>query len=278
MCAIFYVWLALDNGVATPSMLRHKIELDFIRGSNPEHAIVDAGTLVVRNEKPVVLNPPLRGGPWVAIYDPTLMDGHRTAIYAVNGRARIPARFAIDFVKLDDNAARAHGDESHVANWHGYGGEVLATADATVLEAVDDLEDNPSFAEGSQTPIPLENVSGNYVCLGRGRFAFYEHLKHGSIRVKAGQRVKSGELLALLGNSGSTSSGPHLHFHVGDAKSELAGEGLPYVFKRFEMLGAFESIEAIGTGQRWAAPPPSAGGARTNELPAPKAVVNFPAD
>jgi murein DD-endopeptidase len=280
MRAVVYMWLALDSGVATPSMLRHKIELDFILGSNSEHAIVDAGTLVVRNEKPVALNPPLRGGPWVAISEPTLMGGHRAAIYAVNGRARIPARFAIDFVKVDGNATRAHGDESQVANWHGYGAEVLAIADATVLEAVDDLEDNPSFAKGSRTPIPLENVSGNYVCLdlGGGRFAFYEHLKHGSIRVKAGQRVKSGELLALLGNSGSTSSGPHLHFHVGDAKSELASEGLPYVFERFEMLGVFESFEAVGTGQKWAAPPPNAGGARTNELPAPKAVVNFPAD
>jgi murein DD-endopeptidase len=279
MRTILYMWLAIDNGVAIPSMLRHKIELDFMRGPNPEHAIVDAATLGVRNEKPVALNPPLRGGPWVAIYDPTLMGGHRTAVYAVNGRARIPARFAIDFVKLDDNAARAHGDESQVANWHGYGTEVLAVADATVIEAMDDLPDNPFFGKTSPTPIPLENVSGNYVCLdlGSGRFAFYEHLKHGSIRVKAGQRVKSGELLALLGNSGSTSSGPHLHFHVGDAKSELASEGLPYIFKRFEMLGAFENIQTIGTGQRWAKSPASIGESRTNELPTPKAVVNFPA-
>jgi Peptidase family M23 len=280
MRTILYIWLAVDKGVAIPSMLRHKIELDFIRGSNPEHATVDAGTLVMRNEKPVALNPPLRGGPWAALYDSTLMGGHRTAIYAVDGRARIPARFAIDFVKLDGDATRAQGDESQVANWHGYGAEVLAVADATVVEAMDDLPDNLFFGKTSPTPIPLEDASGNYLCLdlGGGRFAFYEHLKHGSIRVKAGQRVKSGELLALLGNSGSTSSGPHLHFHVGDAKSELASEGLPYVFKRFEMLGAFENIQTIGTGQRWAKPAASIGGARTNELPAPKAVVNFPAN
>jgi murein DD-endopeptidase len=280
MRRILYVWLALDNDVTIPSMLRHKIGLDFIRGSNPEHAMVDAGTLAVRNEKPVALSPPLRGGPWVAIYDPTLMGGHRTSIYAVDGRARIPARFAIDFVKLDDNATRAHGDESQVANWYGYGAEVLAVADATVSDAVDDLEDNSSFAKGSQTPIPLENVSGNYVCLdlGNGRFAFYEHLKHGSIQVKAGDHVKSGQVLARLGNSGSTSSGPHLHLHVANAKSELAGEGLPYVFKQFEVIGEFDSIETIGTGRRWKAPSPGAGGARINELPAPKAVVNFPAE
>jgi murein DD-endopeptidase len=285
MRAIFYVWLALDDS-ATASMLRHKIALDTIRESNREHAIVDVGTLAVGSERPVVLSPPLRGGPWVAIYDPMLLGGHRTAIYAVNGRARIPARFAIDWVKLDHNGMRAHGDESQVANWHGYGAEVLAVADATVVEVMDDLADNPSFGKKSQTPIPLENVSGNYVCLDldRGRFAFYEHLKHGSIRVKAGDHVKSGQVLALLGNSGSTSSGPHLHFHVGDAKSELAAEGLPYVFKNFEVAGAFKSIEAfegiegVESGHRWDGAPPGAGGVRTNELPAPKTVINFSAE
>jgi hypothetical protein len=96
------------------------------------------------------------------------------------------------------------------------------------------------------------------VCLdlGGGRFAFYEHLKQGSIKVKARDRVKSGQVLARLGNSGSTSSGPHLHFHVGDGKSELASEGLPYVFKNFEIVGAYNSIDAIGTDQRWTAAPP----------------------
>jgi Peptidase family M23 len=280
MRAVFYVWVALDDDAATPSMLRHKIEIDIIRESNREHAIVDADALAVCNERPVVLNRPLRGGPWVAIYDPMLIGGHRTAIYALDGRARIPARFAIDWVKLDDNATRARGDESQVANWHGYGAEVLAVADATVVEAMDDLPDSPSFSKGSHAPIPLENVSGNYVCLdlGGGRFAFYEHLKQGSIKVKARDRVKSGQVLAQLGNSGSTSSGPHLHFHVGDGKSELASEGLPYVFKNFEIVGAYNSIDAIGTDQRWTAAPPGTGGTRKHELPAPKTVVNFAAE
>jgi murein DD-endopeptidase MepM/ murein hydrolase activator NlpD len=48
--------------------------------------------------------------------------------------------------------------------------------------------------------------------------------------VKEGDRVKRGQVLGLLGNSGN-STAPHLHFHVCDSAPvvALASEGLPYV-------------------------------------------------
>ncbi|HEY0160965.1 MAG TPA: helix-turn-helix domain-containing protein [Thermoanaerobaculia bacterium] len=61
-----------------------------------------------------------------------------------------------------------------------------------------------------ETPMPLTNanVSGNWVSLdlGNGRYAFYAHLQPGSIRVKAGDRVRAGAILGLLGNSGTASA------------------------------------------------------------------------
>ncbi len=68
-------------------------------------------------------------------------------------------------------------------------------------------------------PVAPESASGNYVALdlGGGRFAFYEHLQQGSIMVKPGSGCTRGEVIAKLGSSGSTSIGPHLHFHVADA-------------------------------------------------------------
>jgi murein DD-endopeptidase len=280
MRAVVYLWLTLDGDVATPSRLRHKVELDVIRASRRERTIVDAGASDVRGDRPLVLNPPLRGGPWVALYDPMLSGGHHRMIYAVNGRARIPARFAIDWVRLENDGTYAREDKSQIANWHGYGAEVLAVADSTVAEAIDDIVEAPALTSGSQTPIPLENASGNFVSLdlGGGRYAFYQHLKHGSVRVKAGDRVKSGQVIGLLGNSGSSSSGPHLHFHIGDAQSELAGEGVPYVFRGFEVVGAFETIGAFKTGERWRSAPPGEGGMRNRELPAANTVVIFPTD
>ncbi|MCI0415407.1 M23 family metallopeptidase, partial [bacterium] len=157
------------------------------------------------------------------------------------------------------------------------GTEVLAVADSIVANAKDDIPEY-EFISTSQRPMPLENASGNYVTLnlGNGRYAFYEHLKHGSIKVKPGDRIKSGQVIGMLGNSGSSSSGPHLHFHVSDANSTLAAEGMPYVFKNFEVLGAFQTIDAVLRGQRWEPAPKNAGGARRMELPAPNVVILFP--
>jgi murein DD-endopeptidase len=280
MRAVVYLWLALDDHVATPSRLRHKVELDLISAARNERIIVDAGESEVRQNRPIVLDPPLRGGPWVAVYDPMMAGGHRTTIYAINGRARIPARFAIDWVRLEDDGTFARGDKSQIANWHGYGAEALAVADASVVEANDDIAEATCLSCGPQTPVPVENISGNLVCLdlGGGRYAFYEHLKSGSVRVKAGDRVKSGQVIGLLGASGGISSGPHLHFHLADAQSELAGEGVPYVFSGFEVVGAYEEIGAFASGKRWGPAPPGEGGRRNRELPGPNTVVLFPAN
>lgn len=278
MRAVVYLWLALDDAVATPSRLRHKVEFDVIRASRNEHTSVDSGESEVAQNRPIVLDPPLRGGPWVALYDPMMAGGHRTTIYAVDGRARIPARFAIDWVKLENDGTCARGDKSQIANWHGYGAEALAVADGAVVEASDDIVETACLSCGPQTPIPIENVSGNFVCLdlGGGRYAFYEHLKSGSVKVKAGDRVKRGQVIGLLGASGGTSSGPHLHFHMADAQSELAAEGVPYVFRGFEVVGAYEEIGAFASGKRWGSAPPGAGGMRNRELPAPNTVLVFP--
>lgn len=274
--AVVYFWLPIEAGQPRPLRLRHTIGLDVERAGQRLPLVVTAADSDVPLEPPLVLSPPLRGGPWVALYDPMLMGGHRTAIYAVNGRARIPARFAVDFVRLHDDGTHARGDRASITNWHGYGAEVLAVADATVVEAKDDLPESPTL-DGARAPVPLENASGNRVTLdlGAGRYAFYEHLKHGSIRVKSGDRIRAGDVIGLLGNSGSSSSGPHLHFHVADAPEELAGEGMPFVFDTFEAVGAFDSVDAFTMSTRWGLLPSGAAGMRRNELPLPNSVIRF---
>lgn len=277
MRAIVYFWIELVDASVPPSALWHRVEFDILRSTGPLHAVVEGAVCNVSRAAPVVLSPPLRGGPWATIYDPLLKGGHRTVTYTIDGRARIPGRFAIDWIKLPASGALERVPKQDAPDWNGYGSDVRAVANAVVAAAKDDLPDNPRPSSAPQKPVTLENASGNYVALdlGRGRFAFYEHLQHGSVAVKAGDRVKDGQVIGRLGNSGSTSSGPHLHLHVSDANSPLVAEGLPFVFTFFRHLGSFPSIEALFGGQKWL--PHAEGGAsvRKRERPSPMSVVEF---
>lgn len=275
MRSVIYLWIPILSGRPVPERLAHKLEMGLVRSTGVEPVSVQGSVVEVRKARPLVLGPPLSGGPWAALYDPSMNGGHRKAIYTLDGHARIPARFAVDWIRLESDGTKARGDDSLIANFHGYGAEVLAVANATVFAAMDDIPEAPT--RGGEPP-PLENASGNFITLdlGKGRYAFYEHLKHGSLRVKAGDRVKRGQVIAQLGNSGSSSSGPHLHFHVADTSAHLAAEGVPYVFRSFEVIGAFPSIDVVGTGAAWQAVLPEAGGRRTEELPAANTVILFP--
>ena len=267
---VCFVWLALDESHAVPSTLHHRISFDVLGATDREAGTVDSGRVDVRRDAPVVLDAPLRGGPWVAVYDPSSIGGHRRALFAIDGRARIPACFAIDWIRLDDDGRVWRGDASTPSNIPGYGAEVLAVADGVVVAAVS------GFPEPTK-PVTLDNAVGNYVTvdIGGGRFASYEHLQPDSLRVKVGERVRSGQVLARLGASGSVSSGPHLHFHVSDANSPLGAEGLPFVFRTFEALGSFESLEALGGGKPWAPVPSERVGTRRMEMPHQQSVVRF---
>lgn len=267
LTAVVNLWIPLPDG-ATPSSVTHTLDLRVMR-EPPQSVALEGGAAAVSGQPPMTLGPPLEGGPWVAIYDPLLKGGHRTAIYAVNGRARIPGRFAIDWIRLPPDGMMPPAPTGRPDDRNGFGANVLAVADATVAAAVDDTVDQ------TPPPIPPEKASGNYVSLdlGGGRFAFYEHLKQGSIVVRPGDRVKRGQVIGQLGSSGSSSTGPHLHFHVADANSLLGAEGAPFVFARFERLGAFTSIEALNQGARYVEAPRAL---EENARPSPNVVIRFP--
>lgn len=274
---VVYLWIDIDEGASVPRSLDHHIELDVMRRSGIVHSVAKISPVDVRQEPAVVLSPPLRGGPWVAIYDPLMVGGHRTTIYTIDGRARIPARFAIDWVRLSASGVYQGGTKPSAPNWNGYGEEVLAVGDGVVVTALDDMPDNHELPDTPTTRHSLENASGNHVVLdlGRGRFVFYEHLKRGSIVVKAGDRVKNCQVLGRLGNSGSSSIGPHLHMHVSDANSTLGAEGLPYVFNGFRQIGAFRSIDAFIMGEKWQPPASGQLSERKLEMPVANSVIEF---
>ncbi|ULU26079.1 M23 family metallopeptidase [Dyella terrae] len=219
------------------------------------------------------LGPPLRGGPWVAIYDASWERGHRRVIYATDGSAKVPGRFAIDWIRVGAHGGFAHGKGDKPAQWYGYGADVLAVADAVVASVGEGIAEPATLAEGAARKVPLEDAAGNYVSLdlGDGRFAFYEHLKPGSIKVKPGDPVRTGEVIGQLGFTGE-STGPHLHFHVSDANAPLAAEGMPYALSSFRIVGSYATIDDFANGRPWTSQATSTTG---EGFPAPLSVVDF---
>lgn len=254
-----------------PSELVHLI--DYSVAGQQSRFFVTGGRTPVEREAPVELSPPLRGGPWVAVYSPDWQRGHRRVLYAIDGVARLPGRFAMDFFKVDDEGKITHGDPDRVQDALGYGAPVLAVADAQVVAVCDGIPESKTISLNRKHP--LGEAPGNDIVLRLDdhRFAVYEHLKQGSIRVAVGDRVHSGEIIGALGFTGD-STGPHLHFDVADGPEPLNAEGLPFVFKQFRIIGQYTHIEELGV-RRWnplAAAQPEI---RMCQMPQPDAVLFF---
>jgi murein DD-endopeptidase MepM/ murein hydrolase activator NlpD len=178
-------------------------------------------------------------------------------------------------VKLgDDGLIARNGDLSQNANYYTYGAETLAVADGVVADIKDGIPENVPQTKARAVPITLETIGGNYVLLdiGNGRFAFYAHLQPQSLKVKVGDKVKLGQTLGLVGNSGNSDL-PHLHFHIVNAASPLAAEGVPYVFKSFVMQGALKSNAEIVIGGF--KPQPNTASKRQMEIAIQNAVIVF---
>jgi hypothetical protein len=224
--AVVFVWVSFDG--AAPSKIDHELA---VKAGDREFT-VPAPVLAIAATQPRLIAPPLTGKNWVAGNGPSNASPHRRALIPLGGHARIAQRFAIDWVQIGDDDTTFTGDESQNASYHAYGEHALAVAAGIVVEVKDGIAENvPHKPLAAPT---LDNVAGNHVVidLGNGAFAMWAHLQPGSLKVKVGDKVKPGQLLGLVGNSGNSTE-PHLHFQVTDAASPLGAEGIPYAFPRF---------------------------------------------
>ena len=148
--------------------------------------------------------------------------------------------FGFDLVKLDQNMDCIPAEGTENEKFCYYGEEVIAIADGIVVDLFDALSENPTAGE----LLPEEEmgeilIKHGYKPLAAGNFvviehagnesSFYAHLIPNSIKVKIGDNVKQGQVLGLLGNSGS-STAPHLHFQLMQGKDILTARGLPCYF------------------------------------------------
>ncbi|MFW9993291.1 MAG: M23 family metallopeptidase [Candidatus Odinarchaeota archaeon] len=198
----------------------------YIQDDKEEEARVNVPVIQYENRNRYIF--PVKGT-WLAIGtwdDP--VNGHRGAW---------SQEFALDLIQLDTNlqSAAKKNEESPC-----YGKEVVAIADGEVIDCYNAFPENPApdiLMKGEQLRECAEKHgfiatgSGNFVILehAKGESSFYAHFIPGSLQVRKGDKVKQGQVLGKVGNSGN-SDGPHLHFQLMDKPSHLTGRGLPCHF------------------------------------------------
>jgi murein DD-endopeptidase MepM/ murein hydrolase activator NlpD len=252
---LFYIELTFKDVAKIPKLLQHRLHLTGAPNPGPakpaplEYVVA---AIKISDAKPLIIGPPLAGAGWVAANGCCNADiTHRGSVQSVNGALYDSQRFAIDWMRLDDQGRMVHGEENDVHNYNDYGADVLAVADAKVVSVLNNLDDQVPGRLPEPSSITIETVDGNHVILdlGGGRFAFYAHLQKNSIRVRPGDAVKKGAVLGKLGNTGNTSA-PHLHFHIMNRPSPIAADGIPYLIDAFDLSGqidiaAFEAAPAL---------------------------------
>ncbi|HYM81279.1 MAG TPA: M23 family metallopeptidase [Candidatus Limnocylindria bacterium] len=155
----------------------------------------------------------------------------------VAGHHEWSQQYAYDVMGLGERGELVKRDGATNEDFMGWGREILAPAAGRVVSARNDVPDNskPGVFEGKnliELPNPDMAITGNHVLIdhGAGEFSILGHLQRGSVRVKTGDRVRQGQVLGRLGNSGH-SQGPHLHYHLMADSVLFRSDGLP---SRFE--------------------------------------------
>ncbi|MEO6818841.1 MAG: peptidoglycan DD-metalloendopeptidase family protein [Ginsengibacter sp.] len=145
----------------------------------------------------------------------------------------IAQKNAFDIVIENDQGISYKTDGKTNDDYYAFGKELLAPCDGEVVLVVDGIKDN---MPGTLNPM---YVTGNTVIIktANKEYLFFAHFKQHSIKVKQGQKVVTGELLGLCGNTGNSSE-PHLHFHIQNVEDMIVATGVKCYFDNINVNGA----------------------------------------
>ncbi|HEX8070262.1 MAG TPA: M23 family metallopeptidase [Pyrinomonadaceae bacterium] len=170
------------------------------------------------NLQPVTLAPPVVGRwRWGNSPNHTTPDAH----------AWPHQRFAVDLTKVDENNSTrmkkddgTYADPGQNKSYYDYGQPVLAMA-AGAVRSVHDTEPENNGDKGDST----KGVNYIHIEHAPDEYSTYYHLRTGTSLVKVGDKVKTGQQIAQVGNSGGSSQ-PHLH--IAYVKLDATGRGTLY--------------------------------------------------
>ncbi|HRN27388.1 MAG TPA: urea transporter [Ignavibacteriaceae bacterium] len=116
-------------------------------------------------------------------------------------------KYAWDFVVVDEKNSQFANNGDLPEDYYCYNLPVAAPLDGEIVKVIDGVPENEI---GN---VNLQKNWGNTIIIKHeyDLYSSISHLKYDSIKVKDGQRVKKGEIIAACGNSGR-SPYPHIHF------------------------------------------------------------------
>jgi hypothetical protein len=288
---VLFVDYTFPSLEAAPKYVMHHLFFDGAPSPVPSKPIPLDYTVTpysISASGPISIGPPLKGNNWVAL-NGCCEPGwpHRSSPLPLNGNLVAGQLFAIDWKRTNDQGAFYTGDKHRNQSYVDYGSPILAVADGVVTATLDGQEANAPGVLPADSPVlgpklTVKNVDGNHIVLkiGNNAYAFYAHLLKGSLRVKVGDRVRKGQVIARLGNTGNANAS-HLHFHVMNGPSVLGSSGIPYVLDSFQYQGQISpqqlaSADDYLTGDFFGPGRLATPQLRTHQLPTAWAIVNFP--
>ena len=287
---MLFVDFAFDSLQAAPKFVMHHL---FFNGasspvtSSPVPVDYTVTPYAISAPGPIVIGPPLKGKNWIAL-NGCCEPGwpHRSTPLPLNGDLMGGQLFAIDWKQTNNEGAFYTGDKTKNESYVDYGSEVIAVADGTVTATLEQEANAPGVLPADDPvlgpKLTVENVDGSHVVIdiGSGAYAFYARLIKGSVLVKEGDKVRKGQVLAKLGNTGNANAS-HLHFHLMNGPSVLGSSGIPYVVDAFEYQGQISAQQLADaddylTGNFFGPGRLAAPESRMDQLPMAWSIVNFP--
>ena len=117
-----------------------------------------------------------------------------------SGKVRISSRFGIRRDPINPSRMQGHGGVDYAVP---IGTKVYAVADGVIVRA--------GYSKSYGYVVVIKHKNGAY--------SLYAH--NSKLKVKVGQKVNEGEIISLSGNTGSRTTGPHLHFEIIKSDKEL---------------------------------------------------------
>ncbi|MGC2304968.1 M23 family metallopeptidase [Candidatus Binatus sp.] len=230
---VFFIFVDWLPGQDDPDTFDTAITIEQ-HGERSGSGTIHTASLDINQDDPIVIRSPLSGKNWLAANGPSNTSPHRRAMLPINGQPHIGQRYAIDWIQLGDDGKSFTGDEHDNKSYHAWDQEIHAAADGKIIEVKDGIPENIPNSGKLAVQMTYDTLAGNHIIqqLSEGHYAAYAHLRPGSIKVKVGDTVHAGDVLAHLGNTGNSSE-PHLHFQVCDAPSFPASEGLPFAIDQY---------------------------------------------